>query len=455
MSIRLKIFVTLVILFIVDTTSFAQEHIGLSYGQYNGITATSINPTFLIHADNKWEIQLAGAHTFFDTNYGYIKNTSFFNLARNGELVNVPDVAYDDVSDAQDLDVVFNSQYIKTYFDGKLNVLGPGGYYRFNNDIVFGISSKVRSALTSYDIPSSLNYYNAKDLPGDNVFELNEFQVNALVWTEYGIHYAQKLSNVLGVGASIKLASAYTSLSFDNNVNIDYIERADTLSALDKGQGRLAFPVHEGDQPDVIGGGLSFDFGLNYKNEDGSYLGFSIIDLGWVNITGKDYLVDFEEGQSIIYDDYKGIKEVDQQISRMIRDGFQIDSSSSFTMILPTAISLQYQKSLTNKIGIQGHWMQHLKLSDLQLRHTNSTTVSATYDTKHFSAFLPITMFNYSHIRFGAAIRVGFLTIGSDRILNLIGKRDQFSGSDFYINLKYYPFNVSKGDSEKVNCFSF
>ena len=431
----------------------AQDRIGLTHGKFNGLTASYLNTSYLLKSENRWEIQIAGLHTFFDSNYGYIKNSNLFDAAINGELINIPDIAYDDVTEAQPLDLIFNTEYKKTYLDTKTDVLGPGAFYKINNNIVVGVSSKFRGALTSFEIPSSLNYYNVTELPGDQIFLGNTFQVNALAWSEYGIHYAQSLSK-LSFGVNLKYLNGYTSLSFDNNQNINYIERSDTLIALDKGQFTFAHPIH-GEQPDVVGKGWSIDLGINYKNEDGSYIGFSIIDLGYINLDGKNYTIDFEENQSIIYDDYKPIKTIDQQIEQMIKDGFVIDSTAGHSINLPTAISFQYQKSFKNNFGIEAQLIQNLKLSDYQVRHSNSLAVCATYDKKHFSAFLPITMYNYNHVRIGAAIRIGYLTLGSDKILSVIGKQDKFSGSDFYINLKFYPFKIGDNEDQKINCFSF
>jgi len=447
-------FTLLIILAFSSLRSNAQNRSGLAFGKYNGLTASHLNPSYLLKSQNPWEVQIAGAHMFFETNYGHIKNTSLFNLISNSDLVNIPDIAYDDVTEANQYDVLFNTEYKKTYFDGKSDVFGPGGFFKINKNIAIGVSSKFRGALTSFDIPSSLNYYNVSQLPGNQLFVGNTFQINALAWSEYSFHYAQSFSK-LSVGANLKYLNGYTSFSFDNNFDINYIEKSDTLTSIDPGQFTLAHPIHEGEQPSVIGNGWAIDLGINYQNEDGSFIGISIIDLGYVNLNGKNYIINFDANQSIIYEDYKAVKTIDQQITQMKKDGFAIDSTSGHKIILPTAISLQYQKSFSEKLSIEAQLTQSVTLSDYQVRQPNSLTVSAIYDQKHFSAFFPITMYNYNHIRVGAALRFAFLTIGSDRLFSIFTNQDNFNGSDFYINLKYYPFPLKKSNSSKVNCFSF
>lgn len=447
------VFVPVLLFSIHPLTLNAQDRIGLTFGKYNGLTSSFLNPSYLLESQNTWEIQIAGNHTFFETNYAYIKNSSLLNLISNSGEVNIPDIAYDDVTEAQQYDVIFNTQNIKTFFDGKSELIGPGFFYKLNNNTAIGVSAKLRGALTSFDIPSALNYYTVSELPGNQIFTGTEFQINALAWAEYAVHYAQSLGN-LNVGINLKYLNGYTSFSFDNNLEIDYIETADTLTSLNKGQFTLAHPIH-GEQPDVVGSGWAIDFGLNFQNEDGSKFGFSIIDLGYINLAGKNYTINFEEGQSIVYDDYKKAKTIDEQIQQMKTDGFTIDSTSGHSIILPTAVSFQYQNSLSRNLGIQAQLIHSFKLSDYQVRHSNSIVLSAVYDKKHFSAFLPITMYNYNQVRVGAAVRLAFLTIGSDRIFSLFGNQDQFNGSDLYINLKFYPFKFGKNDKAKVNCFNF
>jgi len=454
MHFNIKLFSLFLILIIAKLQLDSQERIGLLYGNYNGINASQLNPSYLLRSQNKWEVQIVGLHSFFETNYGHINSSSLYDAISNQELLTIPDIPFDDVANAQQHDVIFNSENIKTFFDAKTDLLGPGGFFKISNNKAIGFSTKIRGSITSFEVPSSLNYYTVKDLPGHKEFTANRFQLNALVWSEYAIHYAQSIGK-LELGVNLKYINGYTSFSFDNNYDIDYIERSDTLIALEKGQFSFTDPTNRNEQPDVIGNGLGIDIGINYLNNDGSYIGFSIIDLGYVNLNGKNYTVNFEANQFIIYSDYNFVKSVNDQIQQMIRDGFAIDSTEGHSVILPTAISFQYQKTFENKIGIQAHWIQNLRLSDYQIRHSNSLTISATYDKKHFSAFIPVTMYNYTKVRIGAAIRVGFLTLGSDKVFSLFNKQEEFSGSDFYLNLKFYPFKIRHNTKQKVNCFNF
>lgn len=435
--------------------SIAQEGVGISYGRYNGLTASKLNPSFLLISKNKWEVQILGSHTFIDNSYGSVYNTNLLNLIKNGDNLNIPDQAYDNPSSAQQHDIIFNTAHKKTHLDFKSNIIGLGGFYKINKDIAVGVSSGIRSSLTADNIPSSLNYYNIIDLPGDSIFDLSAFQANGMVWTEYGFHYAHRLNENLKSGISIKYLNGYKSFSIDNNIEIEYIESADTLSALNAGQARFAYAELEDEEFDVVGSGFAINLGIELLNENGSFLGFSILDLGWVSLTGKNYLINFNEGQSIVYEDYVGFETIDQQIFQMLEDGFQIDSTENTTIALPTAFSIQYRKRLTPQFGIQAHLVQNLKLSDQQIKRSNTTTVSATYDAKHFSAFLPVTMYDYKNLSIGAAVRFGFLTIGSDRIFTLFKNQENFSGTDFYVNLKFYPFEIGKDDEDKINCFKF
>jgi len=77
------------------------------------------------------------------------------------------------------------------------------------------------------------------------------------------------------------------------------------------------------------------------------------------------------------------------------------------------------------------------------------------YETKWFSAIVPVEFYEYQHVNVGAALRVGPLTIGSDNFLSWVAK-GKLEGSDAYVGLRIFPFDEAKSNSkQKANVKSY
>jgi len=128
--------------------------------------------------------------------------------------------------------------------------------------------------------------------------------------------------------------------------------------------------------------------------------------------------------------------------------------------MLPAALSIQYRQKINDHTSVEGHLVQRLKVVEMQMPRSNSLNVTGVYDRKHFSAFLPVTLYNYNDLRVGAAIRLGPLTIGSDHIMSFF-KQTDLSGTDVYVNLQVYPFELfgegkksgGKNSKKNVSCY--
>ena len=185
-----------------------------------------------------------------------------------------------------------------------------------------------------------------------------------------------------------------------------------------------------------------------------SKVGISILDLGWINYSGKNYNLSFSNS-SIDFSNYENISSDEALIAQLTQDFVQIDSAESFRMFLPTALSLQILRPLNDHWHVEGSLAQAIKFSSRQITRSNSVHASLIYNRKHFSAYMPLSIYNYESIRLGAAVRFDFLTIGSDHLANVISNNQDFEGSDIYFNIKIYPFSRDRNaDSKKgINCY--
>jgi hypothetical protein len=75
------------------------------------------------------------------------------------------------------------------------------------------------------------------------------------------------------------------------------------------------------------------------------------------------------------------------------------------------------------------------------VRRPAQIAVTPRYETDWFEAMLPLSLYEYRLPRIGAAVRLGFLTIGTERLGTLFGVAD-INGMDVYASVK---FNLRKG----------
>jgi len=175
----------------------------------------------------------------------------------------------------------------------------------------------------------------------------------------------------------------------------------------------------------------------------GTQLGVSLLDVGYIRYNGVSRDYGFNPDQVLIINAYTNLTTVPEVDSLLSVDFTVTDSSNHFIVQLPTALSIQYQQKLTNKISVAGHWTQRVNVFKNQIARSNSINVTGVYDSKHLSAFLPVTLYNYHSLRIGAAVRLGILTVGTDHLMSMFGE-SELSGADFYMNIQLYPFKKEK-----------
>jgi len=63
---------------------------------------------------------------------------------------------------------------------------------------------------------------------------------------------------------------------------------------------------------------------------------------------------------------------------------------------------------------------------------------------------VPLALVNDSKFNWGLAVRLAFITIGTDNFQSLVGKKE-FNGTDFYASIKINPFTLGANKGSKSN----
>ena len=73
----------------------------------------------------------------------------------------------------------------------------------------------------------------------------------------------------------------------------------------------------------------------------------------------------------------------------------------------------------------------------LGVKRPDVVALSGRYQTKWLEASLVASLYNYEDFRLGTALRLGYLTLGSDKLISLLGGSD-FYGTDVFFNLRFF-----------------
>jgi len=428
----------------------AQERTGLSYGNYNGINATHLNPAFSTKSANRWDLQIVGAHAFFKTDYLAISNAGLIKLARESGDVIVPEFTDEPTSSPEGMTIIFDDNG-KTNSVAKAEVLGPGFLLTVHN-FKFGIQAKARAMVSAKRIPGFFNPYNVENTSEGESYAFDKFNLAGAAWSEYVLHFGHELNDQVSYGINAKLLNGKVGgfVSNDEAVVVDKIS-VDQVNLSQGGQFSFGFTQNPAFNNSNYG--FATDLGVLFQDvfKENSSLGVSLIDLGFIKIKDNQYTGLITNQTELFSEDYEEIEQADRLLDQLETDGVITETKAGFAVYMPTALSIQYSLPITNHLSAEGNIVQSVKFSKKQIARSNNLNVTMMYQRKYFAAFLPITLEEYKDPQIGLAFRVAYLTLGSDDLIGFFNQTN-FDSADFYVNLNFFPFDRNKkgrGKSKK------
>lgn len=473
-----KAFSAMIIMAHLTHLSFSQEQLGLRTETFSGVNSLGLNPANYLSGSFNWDVNLVGAGVFGQTNYGFIRYTSLSEIIR---LSPEADLASNYNSENQfpenTLILDFNDSNRRTYFNGSTTVMGPAFALRLESGHSFGVFTNFRTAVSAQQIPPSLNYYFFDRTPFGEAINIKPFSVAGMSWSEIGFNYARRVemtSGNLDIGVSLKFLNGYEAFFLNSKGTFDLTQfPGDTiLLASPELEYGLTTSNASGDDFSLNrnGGGLAVDIGAVFTIEgyDGPYLwkfGAALLDIGRINFTGNAQLHRINEGQTFAiptrdYDDLDNVDEILELLSEQaIGNSTASLQGRNFKVWLPGALSLQADYRLMSNVFVNATLIQRMPYRQNTIQRGNLLAITPRFEHRWLSAALPVSLYNYEKLRVGAAIRLAFLTIGTENLGSFVG-RSNFYGTDVYVGLKINPFNLGfnlgGGRSGKgVKCYDF
>lgn len=462
--------IALACLVLFNLSALAQEQLGLRIDNYGGVNSLILNPSAHSTTPFAWDINLAEAGFFFDNNYAFFENRNLFDFTQDLSdkqfeiRPNItPETQLED--DAYILDFVQDGR--RRYATQLTTILGPSFYVRLNNKHRIGLLTRARVMVSARRFPNEFSYYNYESSPFGTEFNIDPFQVNAMSWSEIGLNYSYTTpveNGQLSVGVTLKYLQGYEAVYFQNNQTTTYIKDSGDaigLGDLDLSYGFTASNLNEDEDFEVQqnGSGLGLDLGVTYtigelENQYDWKIGVALLDLGRIDFsTSEQHELQFNQLDPTIivgedFEDYNTledlsplVKEFSEQILDDALETFQADKISIW---LPAALSVQVDRRLTSSVFLNATLVQGIPFRSIATESGSFLALTPRYESRWFGAALPVSLYEWQRFRVGAALRLGFLHIGTEHLGSLFTNND-FYGTDFYVALKINPFKINFG----------
>jgi len=471
--------IQLIILFLfMVSTSFSQNRLGLSTGDFAGVNGVVINPSSSVNSKYYIDIQLAGAGVSTKNNYIFYKK----DLRTLNDIISKsPTFSYFIDSLANTRERYFGENFNKKLKGGYFNarVFGPS-FMMNKGNYSYGFFSGVRSSImmknSSYDVTKFL--YELFDYPElHNINFKNEIDMHyeVLNFAELGLNYSQNIYagnfERVDVGINLKYLKPHsgTKIYVDK---LDYVVPDDSTLVVFKGDGDLRFsaPVNYDNNnykhaPFFKGYGLGADLGITYtkseyfqrntlpekryrldKKDNYKYrIGFSVLDLGYVSFNKRAQSHEYRNFSTF----WRGIDEIEYENINASIDTINAHfnppskSGNSFTMLLPTALSLQFDYHYFNNWYLNSVLMYNINKKANGYNRPHYLSFMPRYENAHMGIGIPFSLYDFKQPQVGFNFRFYFLNIGTSNLSYYLGMSD-ISDMDIYFSIK---FNILRIDN--------
>lgn len=455
----------------------AQEQIGTRSMGNAGINGAAIQPAGTVNNSEAWEVNLFDFGQHLTTNYGYLANTGLLDLLRVGRQSGFYRKGAEGEKSAAESNApaIFYDYYPgreKRYAYIATSITGPSASIQLGEFTRVGILTRFRVVASSFGLDEDFSFYPYYNQPRLEDFEVSPFDISGAAWSEVGFNVAQGIETSNGqwnIGITARYLVGHRAGYFKNLETFQF-EKLDptVVSGLDIAlEAGLTDNLADTEQlsPERAGSGFGVDLGVQYRtgygpNDDYRWtFGVSLLDVGGINfdrgaqrhLFQGDSLVSLDSrAYTDIYKSFVKTKNIDildvvERASEDILDDPDASQiASSFFMRLPTALSVQADYTVTDAVAVNATVVGGLPSNRAGLERGTMAAITPRYETKWYAASLPVIVENGREVRVGAAVRIGYLTLGSEDLGSILGQ-SEVNGTDFYAGVKLFPFGDGNG----------
>ncbi len=463
----------------------AQDMIGVAFGNYSGITSAIVNPALMTGSKAYININIVSSDMYFKNNWAYLpkEDKTLWDLLTLDTLIpKYGKWRYNGLYTYHE-----NTKPIDIYQSARL--LGPSFMIQ-TGDHAFGLSMSLRAHTNATNIAYEMPIFMYEGMTYEKlqnvVFDDYNINFSTMTWTElaasWAWDFARPYKAKLTFGTNLKLDLAHDGAYALNN-HVKYIIYDPKTIQFYNYDAEIAYsaPINYDSTDIVIDGsliqgiGAGIDIGFVYTRmkssiyrrggqricskpyEDYIYrIGVSILDIGAVSFNKNaqkhnynDVSVYWAQFDTL---DYHSFNATMRDLSQAFYgDPNESKTADKFSIPLPTTLSIQFDAHIKRNLYVSALVMQPLVFSKKQLKRPVQYAITPRFENDYFALSIPLSLSQYKYVRLGTAIRLGPLTIGSERLGTLLGISD-LDGMDLYFSLK---FSLKKGrcaDSKNGAC---
>ncbi len=432
----------------------AQNYFGYLSDNYAGLQSVTLNPANITGSKFKSEVNLVSVSGSFNNDYV------------SGD--------FKDFLDGKDINNSNLNPTGNNNFAVNIDVMGPSFMFNLSEKHSIGIVTRARTFFSINEIQGELFDAFEDDFESENDYNLAEGQFTSTLhgWTEIGLVYGRTLidkeTHYLKGGFTLKylqgLGNAYTSakglsVGYDADGAGPTVGTITTTGTIEYGSSKNLSENGGDFDLDIGSTGFGADLGFIYewrpKNTDlvassrANYrlkVGLSITDIGSIN---------YKDAEANAYDITNTIDEITYNSQEDFEDKLnnlytKIGAEDFTTVHLPTAMHVTVDYNLNSQFFVNFR-------TDLSLRKKNEVNTSKIdnsfiltprFERKWFSAYIPLSVTDYSGFNAGFGFRAGPLFLGSNTILtNLMSSNSK--AASVYAGLKIPIYKKGKSYYKK------
>lgn len=462
-----KIIITVLLLILCLDNIFAQDMLGTWGSNYGGVSSSFQNPAFIANSKLYMDINLVGVGFSYYHNDTYLEEADSYLYEFLHKTVGLP-------KQTAKTNYYHNNlpELVKAYISSR--ELGPS-FMLNNGKNAYALSFSMRQFFSLNQLPDGLANLTKYGSIDSSIIRREGYNVNqpirgaGLVWGETAFTYARVLKSdtkdVITVGATLKyLIGVGGGHVYVDNVDFGMQDRNTLLINNSYLQAGFSLPYDYNSSRDQVnydrqyklGKGLGTDLGFSIQHNSRLHniqrfsryceqefepydyrFAVSLIDLGYIRFKYHVTTGTYKNSTPIPYDlrkfSFNSTQDAIDQLNSLYPN--PDTTKKKFSILLPSAISFQYDKRITNNIYVTAGGIVGIPLGRNALHRPSQLAIIPRYESDIFEISMPLSLYDFTKPRLGLSTRIFFLTLGTERLISLGGVHDYY-GYDFYASIR-------------------
>jgi hypothetical protein len=457
--------------------SQAQEMLGAAFSNYAGQMGIAWNPATIVGMPHRWELNLLSGDFAAQNNYMRLrKDSRWIRRGIQGEAVD--ENRFTDLYTTSDK-WMYGSAFLKYpsfVWSGKKFALAANISTRFE--------------ASGQQVPHHLAKF-MKEGFDYNPLQRRDWAANrgegaVLNWHELSLTGGMNIhddgvnywSGALTLNYNIGLNGIYASID-----DMKYNSIADILLLVYNLNGEYGHALPDNGEDGIRkslekkGSGFSGSIGFRYflnrndawfnpcKKKDGAKpydlrIGFAVTDIGYVDFDTRAYTYKVNNLNTDWFGidtvNFDGIGHTDSVLGiQFVNNPTGLQTGRQFRIYTPAAANIDVDVPLNSWFFLNLAAIQRLPLGEFRVRRMNEVSLTPRVEFRRFEFAMPLSLYEYSALRLGAALRIGAFTFGTDVLSPFLNVTDSY-GADFYFGITLRNFgscgnsNGGKGKRPKM-----